>query len=1011
MLVAPNWSDLQLRPEVRLSVFRPTRHFRHKWKLIVVSHTHWDREWYLPFQRFRSQLVEAVDSLLEIMAANPEFRYFTLDGQTIILEDYLEVRPSREQQLRELIEEGRILVGPWYVMPDEFLVSGESLVRNLLEGRRTASRFGEVMKVGYIPDPFGHIAQMPQILRGFGIDSAVLWRGVGSELRHNEALWESPDGSSVLLEYLPRGYANAAVLPSDPNVLMERLAHIRAELEPGATTTYLLLMNGDDHMFPQPEIPFILKQANRRLKDAELIHGTLPMMLAGVREAAEAQGVAWQTLRGELRSSERAHILAGVLSSRMNLKQRNYRCQILLERWAEPFTCFAGNLPTVPGDGRSGEVERMARDIPSLLRLAWRYLLMNQPHDSICGCSVDQVHQEMQNRYDWCEQVAEPIVARALGLLADSTDTESLLPKGDGAGALVVFNPESGPRTDFVEATAQLPAAWQDAILTGPDGHPVPYQLLRVHYSDLATATMSRPELHGYLRLAGPGREWPRWKLRILEKVVRTALRGRMPDLVVAAMDVVPGADPSTVEVEVEMTTGKEHNLAAISSGLRQISGLVDRGDARLFRFRVHRRDQVEVGFVAADVPAHGLKLYRFEPARPTPPPLHHNHEVATLENEFLSLQVSPQDGSLQLIDRETGAIYWGINSFLDGGDAGDEYTYSPPAEDLLVRGPAAPPALTVEEMGPARQRIRIDLVLQLPVGLAEDRRSRSQQTVSCPLTSRISVYPGIPRVDIQTNFTNLARDHRLRVHFPTQLQARFSHADGHFAVLRRPIEAPTGGPGWVEHPATAQPQLAFVDVNDGESGLLVANRGLPEYDVARLDSGPCIALTLLRCVGWLSRGDLTTRQGEAGPSIPTPGAQMQGCHTFEYSVIPHAGGWEQAMHQAHWFAKPLRAHWTGLHAGPLKAEMSFVAVSPSTLILSAVKRAEDNGADVVVRLYNPTEKDTEGTLTSFFALASAELTNLAEERGEDLPVVGGQTVHFPVGRYQVITIRLTPAR
>jgi len=90
---------------------------------------------------------------------------------------------------------------------------------------------------------------------------------------------------------------------------------------------------------------------------------------------------------------------------------------------------------------------------------------------------------------------------------------------------------------------------------------------------------------------------------------------------------------------------------------------------------------------------------------------------------------------------------------------------------------------------------------------------------------------------------------------------------------------------------------------------------------------------------------------------------------------------------------------------------MSFVAVSPSTLILSAVKRAEDNGADVVVRLYNPTEKDTEGTLTSFFALASAELTNLAEERGEDLPVVGGQTVHFPVGRYQVITIRLTPAR
>lgn len=992
-------------------MFRRPRPAGPKWKLILVSHTHWDREWYLPFQRFRALLVEAVDSLLEIMATSPEYRYFTLDGQTIVLEDYLEVRPDREQQLRALIGEGRILIGPWYVMPDEFLVSGESLVRNLMEGRRTASRFGPVMKIGYMPDPFGHVGQMPQILRGFGIDSAVLWRGIGSELRHNEALWEAPDGSRVLLEHMPRGYANAAVLPTAPDVLMERLSHLRAELEPGATTPYLLLMNGDDHMFPQPEVPAILAEANRRLRDAEMIDGTLPMMIQEVREAAAALGVEWETLKGELRSSERAHILAGVLSSRMNLKQRNFRCQALLERWAEPFSCFAALLPSGPGASRSLEAGRMARDAPGLLRLAWRYLLMNQPHDSICGCSVDQVHQEMRTRYDWCEQVAEPVVARALDLLADSIDTESPLRSGQGRGALAVFNSESGPRTDFVEATAQLPAEPEETVLVGPDGNAVPYQLLRAHQTELAGGTLSRPELQGYLRLAGPGRDWPRWKLRIIEKVVRTALRGRMPDLVVSTMDVVPGTDPATVEIDLEMAAGKEHDYDALATGLRQLSSLVDRGDARFFRFRVHRRDQVEVGFVANDVPAHGLKLFRFETVRPTPPMPPHSHEEATLENEFLSLQVSRRDGSVRLIDRETGAIHWGINSFVDGGDAGDEYTYSPPLEDLVIQSPGELPAITVEEMGPARRRIRVESVLLLPVGLTEDRRARSRETVPCPVTSWLSIYPGVPRLDVRTSFANRVEDHRLRVHFPTSLQARYSHAEGHFAVLRRPIEAVAGGPGWVEHPATSQPQLAFVDVNDGESGLLVANRGLPEYDVALLERGPCIALTLLRCVGWLSRGDLVTRQGDAGPSIPTPGAQMPGVHTFEYSVIPHAGGWEQAIRQAHWFARPLRARWTAAHPGPLGAEVSFLALSPANLVLSAVKRAEDGGDDLIVRLYNTTEQAAEGVLRSIFPLESAELTNLAEEQGEDLPVAEGQTLRFPVDAHQIVTLRLTPAK
>ena len=178
---------------------------------IVVSHTHWDREWYETFQQFRLRLVRLMDKLLHILDTDPAYRYFMLDGQTIVLDDYLQIRPEREADLRRHVQDGRLLIGPWHVLPDEFLVSGEAIVRNLLLGERTARRFGAKMTVGYTPDPFGHISQLPQILRGFGMDSTAMRRGLDDQ--PTELLWQSPDGSTVLLCYLRDGYDNAARLP------------------------------------------------------------------------------------------------------------------------------------------------------------------------------------------------------------------------------------------------------------------------------------------------------------------------------------------------------------------------------------------------------------------------------------------------------------------------------------------------------------------------------------------------------------------------------------------------------------------------------------------------------------------------------------------------------------------------------------------------------------------------------------------------------------------------------
>ncbi|MBI4320727.1 MAG: hypothetical protein HY675_19725 [Chloroflexi bacterium] len=979
---------------------------RRTWKLIVVSHTHWDREWYLPFAEFRIRLVGMVDRLLDILHHDPRFRHFTLDGQAIVLEDYAQVRQEKRKELERWILEGRILSGPWYVMPDEFLSGPEALIRNLLRGHRVAGRLGEVMKVGYLPDSFGHIAQMPQILRGFGIDSAIIWRGVGSKPRCDEFLWRAPDGSGVLAVYLWQSYDNAAALPADPVSLADRISFIRKGLEPRATTEYLLLMNGDDHAEAQANIPEVIATANARIKDAELVHGTLPMFVAAVRVAAEAERVGWEIIEGEFRSPELAHILPGVLSARMWIKQRNAACQDLLECWAEPYSVFASLAKATPATDTGPLLAPDATQ--SFLLLAWDYLLRNQPHDSICGCSVDQVHDEMRVRFDRCEQIAGRLAESALNAIGGAVDTASVTapqghrPGGASGSYLVVFNPVGGPRTDFVTGYVPPQEGAEDYVLAAPDGALIPCQILSVQETDVMSHTISRGEMQTFLKLAGGGE---RWRLALFERTIETLARGKLPKLIVSDIEVRPVAKAGTVELDVHATSTGEHNYTAIARALAQGKALLARGDAQLFQVRLLRRERVEVGFIARDLPAWGFRAYRLLPGHRHGSHLHPSAQGELLANEFLSVEIDADDGTLRVVDKETGALYEGLNGFVDGGDAGDTYTYSPPDEDSIFHRPNAPPKIAVLEEGPARWRVQVDLVLMLPKALAEDRRSRSGRLVACPISTLISIYPGVPRIDFETKIENNAADHLLRVRFPTRIRTTNAEAEGHFTVSSRPLELPADTSSWLEQPTGKQPQLRFVDVSDGRHGLMVANRGLPEYEVVATEAGTTVFLTLLRCVGWLSRDDLATRQGAAGPLVPTPGAQCPGRHTFQYSVISHPGNWEQAYRQAHCFTIPLRASSTGLHKGSLPASASFMSLEPQTLVISAIKAPEE-GDGVIVRLYNPLDTESAARLKLFWPVGKAELANLNEEVFEEIPVRGG-AVTFNVRGNQIVTFRL----
>ena len=235
----------------------------------VISHTHWDREWYRPFEVFRLRLVDLIDRLLDIIGEYPDY-VFHLDAQTVVLEDYLEIRPERERLLKEKIRKGNIVVGPWYLQNDYMLTSGESTIRNLLRGTKIAQSFGHCMKVGYSPDQFGNVSQLPQILKGFGIDSFIFGRGFSKYVRDAqgnivpeqmpaEFVWEGADGTRCLAVHMKYWYNNAQRFSQDVNKCRAMIESNLKVFEGCNVTPYMLMMNGVDHLEAQPDLLPVLQ--------------------------------------------------------------------------------------------------------------------------------------------------------------------------------------------------------------------------------------------------------------------------------------------------------------------------------------------------------------------------------------------------------------------------------------------------------------------------------------------------------------------------------------------------------------------------------------------------------------------------------------------------------------------------------------------------------------------------------------------------------------------------------
>ena len=371
--------------------------------ITLVPHTHWDREWYLPFEGFRDRLVPIMDELLGLL--DDGYPHFHLDGQTALIDDYLDVRPEREPDIRRHAAAGTISVGPWLTLVDEFLVSGETIARSLELGLARARDLGGGDVVGYLPDQFGHVGQMPQILTTAGIDNAVVWRGVPESIQTSPFWWEAPDGSRVLAEYLPFSYSLGKHLQEaqEPEALVEALEGLAGRLAPWSARERLLVMAGDDHQPSDPTLPERLAEARDRGVDAQI--GSLA---AHLRRPTHGDPPVW---RGELRSAARAHLLPGVYSARIDQKQERGRTEALVERYAEPLAAL------VPGFAwPAEELGRM-----------WRLLVLNGAHDSVCGCSVDEVARAVNERDAEARRSAEEIVGAALKSLGQQMSKAGVL--------------------------------------------------------------------------------------------------------------------------------------------------------------------------------------------------------------------------------------------------------------------------------------------------------------------------------------------------------------------------------------------------------------------------------------------------------------------------------------------------------------------------------------------------------------------------------------------------------
>jgi len=872
----------------------------------LIPHTHWDREWYLPRAAFHARLVTMMDDLLEQLAADAGFRSFLLDGQTVLLEDYIAARPDRAEAIRNLGRAGRLQVGPWYVLADELIPSAESLVRNLILGAADAERWGGRLGVLYSPDAFGHPACWPELARGAGLVSGVLWRGLGgiAGQEGDRYRWRGPSGAEVRLWHLPpAGYEVGSTLKADAEELPEAWAWVRGQLLERAAGRAVPVFIGADHHAAPADVSRLRDQ----LGELERPNIVRVSRLDEFFEAAAEEFRQAPLVQGGLRASPGyAWALQGVHGTRLPLKRRAGEVELWLERTAEPLAALVR--------------WRGGRDYRANLELAWRRLVQCQFHDTICGTTSDVVSREASLRLDAARAYADSVVQDAVfELVRHDPDRARERPEAQQP-TLVVWNPTPRPRDGIVVTDLTF---FRGDVLVGPPGTAV------------ARSGAGAPPVPLSLHLRD-GHIVPMQVLDRRSGLERLDARRHYPDL--------DAVDRLRVALRVPIIPG--FGVAALTTGA---------------------------------------------PASPAPEE-RAEVQARSLVNSYVVVTIDPS-GALMLYDRRTRSRWLDLLHIEDGGDAGDAYTFCPPARDRLVRSE-----------GPIRVRRRAAGPLVASIEARWSMRAGRRGKVGLGLT--ILLHADSPVVRCLLDIDNQGTNHRLRARFPTG-SAGQAVVGVQFGEERRDpphVVARAGHARTLETPVPTAPVHRYVALSDGTRGLAVLAPGF--FECEQTATGDLL-VTLLRSIGVLSRDDLPTRPGHAAWPTPIPEAQCPGVSRVELAFAPYTPGdslpvlWESVF-------APLRGVWIR-DAVELVIPAGGVALDGAGLVFSALKPAHaGRGDEIVLRCYNPTAERRAGAWRLNEAARAAYRARLDER--DAMPLVledGGRVVRFIADPHEIVTVMI----
>lgn len=903
----------------------------------IISHSHWDREWYQSFESHRMKLIELVDNILDKAENDPEFGGFFLDGQVIAIDDYLEIRPEKRAQVEKCIREGKVQTGPWYILQDEFLTSGEACVRNLQVGMQEAEQYGAVGNVGYFPDAFGNAGQMPQVLKQAGMDAVVFGRGVKPigpnnevtggqyESTYSEMMWASPDGTKLPGILFANWYNNGVEIPVDEAEAKVYWDKKLADARKFAATHQLLMMNGCDHQPLQKNITEAIRVARKLYPDVEFIHSDFKKYVEAMEKEISEN---FSTVKGELTSQETdgRWTLANTASSWIGLKQDNRAGETALERKAEPAAAMADVM------GKAYPEDQMI--------YSWKKLMQNHPHDSICGCSVDEVNEEMKTRFAKSRQVADAIYDESVEYLTNKVNTAAL--PGDGEKIpFVVWNTSGETKSQVVEKELHL---FRDYNLFVWDGY------------------------------------------EAAEKVELPAM-------------VLRDADGNVVPAKIAD--------AGVAFGY-------DLPDDR-FR-QPYMAKKVLVTF-EAEVPALGYRTYYLETAEQAQDMDVVSADENVLENDAVKVVVNA-DGSYNLLDKKTGRMYENLGFYEDTGDMGNEYIYIQDSGKQVVSTKGMKAEISCVERNAFRTVVEICHKMMVPSGMGEELlrqremcidpytrvANRSSELVEMDVKTVLTLEKSAKGLRVATTICNQAKDHRVRVILPTGLDTSMHMADSAFEVVRRNNRH---NDTWT-NPCGCERQQCFVAMEDAKGGLLVANRGLYEYEILE-DQGNAVAVTLLRCVA---------EMGDWG-YFPTPKAQQIGTFCLEFEVVPFAAGETgDAFREGYAFQEDLTVEQAGLERaflrkpgqvkpelveGELPLEMSFLAFEGDGIHMTAFKKGQKKD-DLFVRFVNNMEHEEVLSFKKEDWMKEVYRSNVIEEKGDLMIQDKDGVCHVALREFEIAT-------